>query len=217
MLFHVFLNLTNSYSFFFQAVRLLFKRARRVAPCIIFFDEIDALGSERGTSGSSKVGDRVLAQMLTEMDGIEQLKDVIVIAATNRPDMIDKALIRPGRLDRLVYVPLPDEQTRLKIFQIHTRKKPLEDTIDLEKLASKTEHYSGAEIAEICNEAALATLEETLKSADEKSADEKSADEKQNDLVCQRHFDEALERVKPRLNSSVLSIYDKFRASRNTS
>ena len=139
------------------------------------------------------------------------------IAATNRPDMIDKALIRPGRLDRLVYVPLPDEQTRLKIFQIHTRKKPLEETIDLEKLASQTEHYSGAEIAEICNEAALATLEETLKSADEKSADEKSADEKQNDLVCQRHFDEALERVKPRLNSSLLSIYDKFRASRNTS
>jgi len=190
-----------------QAVRLLFKRARRVAPCIIFFDEIDALGSERGTSGSSKVGDRVLAQMLTEMDGIEQLKDVIVIAATNRPDMIDKALIRPGRLDRLVYVPLPDQQTRLKIFQIHTRKKPLEDTIDLENLAAQTEHYSGAEIAEICNEAALATLEETLK----------SADEKQNDVVCQRHFDEALERVKPRLNSSLLSIYDKFRASRNTS
>ena len=201
----------NSYSFIFQAVRLLFKRARRVAPCIIFFDEIDALGSERGTSGSSKVGDRVLAQMLTEMDGIEQLKDVIVIAATNRPDMIDKALIRPGRLDRLVYVPLPDKQTRLKIFQIHSRKKPLEDTIDLENLASRTEHYSGAEIAEICNEAALATLEETLKSADEKS------DEKQNDLVRQRHFDEALERVKPRLNSSLLSIYDKFRASRNTS
>jgi len=194
-----------------QAVRLLFKRARRVAPCIIFFDEIDALGSERGTSGSSKVGDRVLAQMLTEMDGIEQLKDVIVIAATNRPDMIDKALIRPGRLDRLVYVPLPDKQTRLKIFQIHTRKKPLEDTIDLENLASRTEHYSGAEIAEICNEAALATLEETLKSADEKN------DEKQNDVVCQRHFDEALDRVKPRLNSSLLSIYDKFRASRNTS
>jgi len=203
-----------------QAVRLLFKRARRVAPCIIFFDEIDALGSERGTSGSSKVGDRVLAQMLTEMDGIEQLKDVIVVAATNRPDMIDKALIRPGRLDRNVYVPLPDEKTRLKIFQIHTRKKPLDhENVDLKKLAALTKDYSGAEIAAICNEAALATLEENLDNGRGKCLSDATPTKTTEDSakLCQRHFDQALERVKPQINLSLLSIYDKFRATKNNS
>ena len=104
---------------------------------------------------------------------------------------------------------MPDEKARQKIFQIHTRGKPLEDTIDLEKLAEKTEQYSGAEIAAICNEAALATLEETIKSATTPNNTEP--------IIGQRHFNEALERVKPRLNSSLLSIYDKFRASRNSS
>lgn len=190
-----------------QAVRQLFKRARRVAPCIIFFDEIDALGSERGSnSGSSKVGDRVLAQMLTEMDGIEQLKDVIVVAATNRPDMIDKALMRPGRLDRVVYVPLPDQTTRLKIFKIHTRIKPLDDTVKLEKLAEQTETYSGAEIAAICNEAAIAALEETIKS-----------DISNQQKISSKHFEEALKRVKPRLNPSLIAVYDKFRSVTNKS
>jgi len=103
------------------AVRSLFERARRVAPCVLFFDEIDALGTERGGSGGGKVGDRVLAQLLTEMDGVEPLKDVTILAATNRPDMIDKALMRPGRLDRVEFVPLPDFESRLKIFSIHTR------------------------------------------------------------------------------------------------
>ena len=178
-----------------------------MAPCIIFFDEIDALGSERGSnSGSSKVGDRVLAQMLTEMDGIEQLKDVIVVAATNRPDMIDKALMRPGRLDRVVYVPLPDQTTRLKIFKIHTRIKPLDDTVKLEKLAEQTETYSGAEIAAICNEAAIAALEETIKS-----------DISDQQKISSKHFEEALKRVKPRLNPSLIAVYDKFRSVTNKS
>ena len=181
-------------------MRKLFKKARRVAPCIVFFDEIDALGSERGASGSGKVGDRVLAQMLTEMDGIEQLQDVIVVAATNRPDMIDKALMRPGRLDRLVYVPLPDQDTRLKIFKVHTRKKPLSPDIDLDTLARKTENYSGAEIAAICNEAALAALEECI------------GDDAKSNEIERAHFDEALRRVTPRLNQSLLKIYEKFNA-----
>merc|ERR1712223_354785 len=207
-----------------QAVRQLFNRARRVSPCIVFFDEIDALGSERGSS-SSKVGDRVLAQMLTEMDGIEQLKDVIVVAATNRPDMIDKALIRPGRLDRNVYVPLPDEKTRLKIFQIHTRKKPLDhENVDPQKLASQTKDYSGAEIAAICNEAALATLEENLKNDTTPSREESgkcisdtTPSKEDGAKLCQRHFDLALERVKPQINLSLISIYDKFTATKNKS
>ena len=197
--------------FNFQAVRQLFKRARRVAPCIVFFDEIDALGSERGSSGSgSKVGDRVLAQILTEMDGIEQLKDVIVVAATNRPDMIDKALMRPGRLDRIEYVPLPDEKTRLKIFQIHTKRKPLDSNIDLSELAQKTQNYSGAEIAAICNEAALKALETNLQNSEENTKDDHEL------KVNSKHFQEALEVVKPRIepNSNLLKIYDTFRRTK---
>ena len=188
----------------FQAVRQLFKRARRVAPCIVFFDEIDALGSERGSGSGSKVGDRVLAQMLTEMDGIEQLKDVIVVAATNRPDMIDKALMRPGRLDRIVYVPLPDEKTRLKIFDIHSRKKPLSSDVNLQDLASRTADYSGAEIAAICNEAALMALEETLKNSEKNNEEDPQ--------VKSAHFEHALNVVKPRINPQLLKIYDKFRS-----
>jgi len=194
-----------------QAVRQLFKRARRVAPCIVFFDEIDALGSERGSSGSgSKVGDRVLAQILTEMDGIEQLKDVIVVAATNRPDMIDKALMRPGRLDRIEYVPLPDEKTRLKIFQIHTKRKPLDSNIDLSELAQKTQNYSGAEIAAVCNEAALKALETNLQNSEENTKDDHEL------KVNSKHFQEALEVVKPRIepNSNLLKIYDTFRRTK---
>ena len=191
--------------FVFQAVRQLFKRARRVAPCIVFFDEIDALGSERGSGSGSKVGDRVLAQMLTEMDGIEQLKDVIVVAATNRPDMIDKALMRPGRLDRIVYVPLPDEKTRLKIFDIHSRKKPLSSDVNLQDLASRTANYSGAEIAAICNEAALMALEETLKNSEQNNEEDPQ--------VKSAHFEHALNVVKPRINPQLLKIYDKFRST----
>ena len=186
-------------------MRQLFKRARRVAPCIVFFDEIDALGSERGSGSGSKVGDRVLAQMLTEMDGIEQLKDVIVVAATNRPDMIDKALMRPGRLDRIVYVPLPDEKTRLKIFDIHSRKKPLSSDVNLQDLASRTADYSGAEIAAICNEAALMALEETLKNSEQNNEEDPQ--------VKSGHFEHALNVVKPRINPQLLKIYDKFRST----
>ena len=202
----------------FQAVRQLFKRARRVAPCIVFFDEIDALGSERGSSGSgSKVGDRVLAQILTEMDGIEQLKDVIVVAATNRPDMIDKALMRPGRLDRIEYVPLPDEKTRLKIFQIHTKRKPLEADINLSELAKETENYSGAEIAAVCNEAALKALESNLQNSDNCGSDNENPTKNNNELIVNsKHFQEALKVVKPRIepNSNLLKIYDTFRRTK---
>ena len=189
-------------------MRQLFKRARRVAPCIVFFDEIDALGSERGSGSGSKVGDRVLAQMLTEMDGIEQLKDVIVVAATNRPDMIDKALMRPGRLDRIVYVPLPDEKTRLKIFDIHSRKKPLSSDVNLQDLASRTADYSGAEIAAICNEAALMALEETLKNSEQNNEEDPQ--------VKSAHFEHALNVVKPRINPQLLKIYDKSTVTRDS-
>ncbi|XP_068439892.1 ATPase family gene 2 protein homolog A isoform X2 [Clinocottus analis] len=129
-----------------RAVREVFRKARAVAPSIVFFDEIDALAGERGSSsGSGGVGDRVLAQLLTEMDGIEQLRDVTVLAATNRPDMIDKALMRPGRLDRIVYVPLPDAPTRREIFSLQLRGMPVAQDVSLDELVTRTDKYSGAE------------------------------------------------------------------------
>ena len=133
-------------------MREVFRRARAVAPSIVFFDEIDALGGARGGGGGgSKVGERVLAQLLTEMDGVVSLTGVTVVAATNRPDMIDKALLRPGRLDRVVYVSLPDLATRRQVLDIHTRSMPLAEGVDLEQLALDTEGYSGAELAAVCN------------------------------------------------------------------
>ncbi|NXP22339.1 SPAT5 protein, partial [Scytalopus superciliaris] len=130
-----------------RAVREIFRKARAVSPSVLFFDEIDALAVERGnSSGAGNVADRVLAQLLTEMDGIEQLKDVTVLAATNRPDMIDKALLRPGRIDRIIYVPLPDAATRREIFKLHFQSMPVSDEVCLAELVEHTEKYSGAEV-----------------------------------------------------------------------
>ncbi|NXI98915.1 SPAT5 protein, partial [Psophia crepitans] len=129
-----------------RAVREIFRKARAVSPSILFFDEIDALAVERGnSSGAGNVANRVLAQLLTEMDGIEQLKDVTILAATNRPDMIDKALLRPGRIDRIIYVPLPDAATRGEIFKLHFQSMPVSDEVCLAELVQHTEKYSGAE------------------------------------------------------------------------
>ncbi|XP_041845721.1 ATPase family protein 2 homolog [Melanotaenia boesemani] len=178
-----------------RAVREVFRKARAVAPSIVFFDEIDALASERGSSsGSSGVGDRVLAQLLTEMDGIEQLQDVTVLAATNRPDMIDKALMRPGRLDRIVYVPLPDAPTRLEIFSIQFRNMPVAENVSLDDLVNRTNKYSGAEITAVCREAALQALQEDIKAQH----------------IEARHFESALSAVKPRIPDSLLQSYISY-------
>ena len=184
-----------------RAVRELFRKAKQVAPAIIFFDEIDALGSERsgsGGGGSGKVGDRVLAQMLAEMDGIEQLKDVTIVAATNRPDMIDPALMRPGRFDRLFYVPLPDAETRMKVFEVHTRKKPISGEVSFKELVEMTEGYSGAEIEAVCNEAGMKAIEEDFDASE----------------IKRKHFERALQCVTPRIDQTSLSVYQKFSESR---
>ncbi|KAE8285638.1 hypothetical protein D5F01_LYC15303 [Larimichthys crocea] len=178
-----------------RAVREVFRKARAVAPSIVFFDEIDALASERGSSsGSSGVGDRVLAQLLTEMDGIEQLRDVTVLAATNRPDMIDKALMRPGRLDRIVFVPLPDPPTRREIFSLQFRNMPVAQNVSLDDLVTQTDKYSGAEITAVCREAALLALQEDIKAQQ----------------VEARHFESALNTVKPRIPDSLIQSYISY-------
>ncbi|XP_014661596.1 PREDICTED: spermatogenesis-associated protein 5-like [Priapulus caudatus] len=178
-----------------QAVREVFRKARAAAPSIVFFDEIDALAVARGGSGGGhNVGERVLAQLLTEMDGVEALQNVIVVAATNRPDMIDKALLRPGRLDRVVYVSLPDVEAREEIFRIQFRRMPIAEDVRVEELAKNTHGYSGAEIVSVCQEAALASLEESLTA----------------ETITWKHFEKATLAVKPRTDSTLIEFYDKY-------
>nr|XP_033794515.1 ATPase family protein 2 homolog isoform X2 [Geotrypetes seraphini] len=181
-----------------RAVREIFRKARAVAPSILFFDEIDALAVERGSSaGTGNVADRVLAQLLTEMDGIEQLKDVTILAATNRPDMIDKALMRPGRIDRIIYVPLPDAATRREIFRLSFRSMPVSEEVCLDQLVEQTETYSGAEITAICREAALQALQEDIEAK----------------CILRRHFKHALSVVTPRIPESLNQFYAAYQQS----
>ena len=175
-----------------RAVRETFRKARQAAPCVIFFDEIDAIAPARGSLGDSHVTERVISQMLTELDGLEDLRDVIVIAATNRPDIIDPALLRPGRFDRLIYIPPPDKEARKEIFRIHTRKKPLADDVNIDELAEKTEGYTGADIAAVCNEAVMAAIREYIEKG--KELDKEKIKELK---IHKRHFEEALRNVKP--------------------
>lgn len=182
-----------------RAVRELFRKARSVAPAIIFFDEIDAIGGERsqgGGGGGSSVNERVLAQLLTEMDGVTSLDNVTIVAATNRPDMIDKALLRPGRIDRVIHVRLPDAETRREIFRIKLKSMPIAEDVDIERLVELTEGYSGAEIQAICQEAALKTLEESLDAQ----------------CVHWQHVLIALTVVKPRTSKDLLELYEKYEA-----
>ncbi|KAL9851643.1 ATPase family gene 2 protein homolog A isoform 1-T1 [Geothlypis trichas] len=178
-----------------RAVREIFRKARAVSPSILFFDEIDALAVERGnSSGAGNVADRVLAQLLTEMDGIEQLKDVTILAATNRPDMIDKALLRPGRIDRIIYVPLPDAATRREIFRLHFQSMPVSDDVCLAELVERTQKYSGAEITAVCREAALLALQEDIHAKS----------------IAGRHFRSALTVVSPRIPDSLIQFYADY-------
>jgi len=174
-----------------KAVRETFRKARQAAPCIIFFDEIDAITPSRGISADSHVTERVISQLLTELDGLEELRDVTVIAASNRPDIIDPALLRPGRFDRLIYVPPPDKEARKEIFKIHTKKKPLAKDVNLDKLAEKTEGYTGADIAAVCNEAVMFAIREYI------SKEEINQEDLKNLKVKAKHFEEALKKVTP--------------------
>jgi transitional endoplasmic reticulum ATPase len=134
------------------------QEARQAAPCIIFFDEIDALVPRRGSGDSSHVTESVVSQILTEIDGLEELHGVLIVGATNRLDIVDSALLRPGRFDRIIEVPKPDAKGRKHIFEIHTRKKPLALDVKLDKLVDMTDGYTGAEIAAVCSRAAISAL-----------------------------------------------------------
>jgi transitional endoplasmic reticulum ATPase len=133
-------------------VRDVFDKARQAAPCVLFFDELDAIARSRGGSlgDAGGAGDRVINQLLTEMDGVGARKNVFVIGATNRPDTLDSAIMRPGRLDQLVYVPLPDHKSRVAIFKANLRRSPVAENVDFDELATATQGFSGADITEIC-------------------------------------------------------------------
>jgi len=162
-----------------KAIREVFRKARMAAPAVIFFDEFDSLVPGRGRGYSdSGVSERVISQLLTEMDGIMTLEDVVIIAATNRPDIVDPAVLRPGRFDRLIYVPEPDEKARLEIFKLYTKDMPLAKDIDLSHLANATKSYSGADIDALCREAAMHALRRDVNSKEVPSADFQKAMDK---------------------------------------
>ena len=190
-----------------KGVREVFRKARQAAPCIIFFDEIDAIAPRRGGDfGDTHVTERLISQLLTELDGLEILTNVIVIGATNRPDIIDPALLRPGRFDRLLYVPPPDRDSRIQIIKIHTRKKPLADDVNVEQLADHTEGYTGADIASLSSAAVMLALREYIS----KYKDQKEADNRVQELKIQMgHFEEAMKKIRP-LSTQELNIYKRI-------
>jgi transitional endoplasmic reticulum ATPase len=183
-----------------RGIREIFRRARQASPCVVFFDEIDSIagirggmgGAEGGSSGSGGT-DRMLSQLLTEMDGVREMTGVVVIAATNRGDMIDPALLRPGRFDKIIYVPNPDAATRVKILEIHTKGKPVGRDIDLTKIAKGSEGFSGADVAAVTNTAISLVLHEFLQKYPRPEEATKHSSEA---LVSQRHFEEAIRNIK---------------------
>jgi transitional endoplasmic reticulum ATPase len=177
-----------------EGMRKIFERARQVAPCIVFFDEIDSLAGRRGQETGTKVTERVLNQMLAEMDGLEDLNDVIIIGATNRPDMLDTALLRPGRFDKILLVNAPEEEGRLQILQIHTKKMPIAKDVDLKEFAKETIGYTGADLEAVVREAAYFALREDMESKQ----------------VKKKHFTEAMKKVKPSVNKSTIDLYKKI-------
>ncbi len=190
-----------------KGVREIFRKARQAAPCIIFFDEIDAIAPRRGGDfGDSHVTERLISQLLTELDGLEILTNVIVIAATNRPDIIDAALLRPGRFDRLLYVPPPNRDSRIQIIKIHTRKKPLAEDVTIEELANHTDGYTGADIASLSSAAVMLALREHVS----KYPDPKESDKHVRELrIHMHHFEEAMKKIRP-LSTQELKMYKRI-------
>ncbi len=175
-----------------KAVREIFRKARQAAPCVIFFDEFDSIAPARGRGLDNQVTERIVSQLLTELDGLEELEGVLVIAATNRPDLIDPALLRPGRFDRIIEVGAPDFEARREIFKVHLKNRPLADDVDIDDLARQTEGMSGADIALICEQASLNAIEEYIAAKDFEDDPEKIKGSK----IQKKHFDKALETIK---------------------
>jgi transitional endoplasmic reticulum ATPase len=176
-----------------KAVRQAFKKAKQVAPSVLFLDEIDSIAPRRGSASDTNVTERVVNQLLTSMDGMETLEKVTVIAATNRPDIIDPALLRPGRFDRMVLIPVPDGKSRLAILSVHTKGMPIRN-VDLEALSDRIEGFVGADIENLCREAAMVALRE----------------QKDAEIVEMRHFEAALKTVRPSVDKDIMKQYESI-------
>ena len=180
-----------------KAIREIFRKAKMAAPCIIFFDEFDSIAPSRGRHTSdSGVSEKVLSQFLTELDGLEVMKDIVVIAATNRPDILDPALIRPGRIDRILLVPAPEKNARTEILKIFTKDMPLASNVNIEQLVELTEGFSGADIETWCREAAMIALRENLRAR----------------KVTAEHFKDSIKEMHPTMTKEITDWYDKFGA-----
>eukprot|EP01038_Epipyxis_sp_PR26KG_P009016 gene9016-12160_t len=202
-------------------IRDLFDKARAAAPCILFFDEMDSIAKARGGSGggASEAGDRVINQILTEIDGVGAKKSVFVIGATNRPDILDNAVTRPGRLDQLIYIPLPDYKSRLSIFKANLRKSPVEPTVDIEQLAKATEGFSGADITEICQRAAKNAIRESVTAGIERAKQISSGEIDENDpyedpvpFIRRDHFEEAMSRARRSVSDKDIRQYELYQS-----
>jgi len=185
-----------------KAVRKIFEKARQTSPSIIFFDEIDSMAPRRGLGGDNHVGERVVNQLLTEMDGMIDLDNIVILAATNRPDILDTALLRPGRFDRIILVQSPNKKAREEIFKIHIEGMPLAKDVSIKELATETEGYVGADIEAVCREAAMLALRTDMKV----------------DKIKKVYFDEALKKVSPSVSKDVATAYkdlqSQFKAAR---
>lgn len=185
-----------------KAVRKIFEKARQTSPTIIFFDEIDSLAPRRGANSDSNVTERVVNQLLTEMDGLQELNDIVIIAATNRPDIIDTALLRPGRFDRIIHVPVPEKVSRKMIFEVHTKGMPLGKDVKVGELVDKTEGYVGADIEAVCREAAILSLRDDIKAKE----------------VTGKYFTQAIDKVRPSVTKEIENAYkdleSQFRQAR---
>jgi transitional endoplasmic reticulum ATPase len=205
-------------------VRDVFDKARAAAPCVMFFDELDSIAKARGGSSGDAggAGDRVLNQILTEMDGMNTKKNVFIIGATNRPDQIDTALLRPGRLDQLIYIPLPDEPSRLSILKAALKKSPVAPEVDLAFLAKNTHGYSGADLTEICQRAAKLAIRESIdadmrKAREKKAKEESGMDEMEEDeeedpvpMITKEHFEEAMKYARRSVSDQDIRRYEMF-------
>jgi len=200
-------------------VRELFDKARQASPCVIFFDEMDSIAKARGAGGgggASEAGDRVINQILTEIDGVGARKSVFVIGATNRPDILDPAIMRPGRLDQLIYIPLPDFDSRLSIFKANLRKSPIGADLDLTALANRTEGFSGADITEVCQRACKLAIRGEI--ADQEAAEaaalakgEEPPEVRADGTLNKVHFDDAMGSARKSVSKTELARYLKFK------
>jgi len=198
----------------------VFDKARQSAPCVLFFDELDSIGISRGrgNGGGGEAADRVINQLLTEMDGIGIKKNVFVVGATNRPDILDDALLRPGRLDQLVYIPLPDQKSRFSIIKAILRKTPIDPKIPLDFIANLTEGFSGADLKEFCNQVCKSAIQEAITAEEQKKAFAKEGRTEDIEMmedavpmITKRHFEYGIANCRKSVNDLDLEKYQEFK------